>query len=275
VGAAALVASPWFVTGEDYLRVEVLSVLLSYPVAIHWRMLLPNGRIQVLTDRLVSHPTVPRQTAQKDLGLGEGLLLNVGLVGAGASVQFGQLFGRVTLNRGRDAASVMLGTLLSDYISRNWGIGWPGSPIRSPQDQDHTAIYYTQTSPGAGAELIVSVPTAARWELLSWQSVLTTSAVAGDRTVLLVGDDGATLNGIFQSPNPKVAPASSAIRYNWAQGLPLTTLPLPAVVTGMAGLPMGLSLTPGSRFRTSTQGFLAGDVWGDVRFYVRETISES
>lgn len=268
-------AMPFILTGEEYLRLEIVSANTSYPVGIHWRTLTARRGIQVFADSLVSDPVIERAARQKYLPLGEGLLLNIGVIGIGSAVQYGHLFARVTLHRGRDAAATMLGTLLSDYITARWGIGWPGSPIRLPSDTERTQIYYTNTAPPAGVEQAITVPSNANWELMSFSCTMVASAAAASRNPRLRFDDGSAANIIAQTQQAGSVTAGLTINFSWAQGLPLAALVgLAGNEARVAGLPMGLRLRGGHRVVTLTAGLQAGDQWGAARWFARETLED-
>jgi len=267
-------AMPFVVTGEEYLRLQIVATNLSYPVGIHWRMALPTGQIQVFQERVVSDPAIERAAVQADFPLGAGLILNVGVIGLGVAVQYGHLYARVTLMRGRGAAAVLLGTLLADYITARWGIGWPGSAIRLPSETRNTSIYYTNVAPAAGVEQVIQVPAGANWELLSFNAQLTTDATAGNRTVELRFDDGAAANLLVLVRAPGTQTPSVAGFWSWVQGLPYETIPAGQVAPRTGGLPIGLRLRGGARVRTNTTTLAAGDQWGAARWYVRETLED-
>lgn len=273
LGGATIVASPWLVTGEDFLRVEVYSANFAYPVGLHWRMLTPARTIQVFSDSLVSDASVLRKRTAKDFQLGTGLLLNVGLIGLGTPVSYGHLYGRVTLNRGKGAASVLLGTILSDYITARWGIGWPGSPIRLPNEGQRTYIHYATVTPAAGTELGLVVPDGARWELISFCALFTADPTVINRRIRLILDDGGASGTFWHGRQAAESTANDSSFWRWAQGCALGERLVPPDFAE-AGLPMQLAMPAGSRILTQTNDIQVGDQWGPAHVFVRETLED-
>lgn len=124
----------------------------------------------------------------------------------------------------------------------------------------------TGSDPAAGAELSVTVPAGERWELVSVQASLVTSAVAANRRVVLTVDNGTTVYA--RIPVGATQAASLTYVYGFIAGLGYangSVLDL-NVTTGVP--PM--ILEAGYRIRTATVNIDAGDNWGPpIVYYIK------
>jgi hypothetical protein len=71
------------------------------------------------------------------------VLLNVVVLSTNATVQRGQTYVRIDIERGANAR-VTLGTLLAGYIDSSGGRAWPGSPLESGTEGPgwiHTIVF--------------------------------------------------------------------------------------------------------------------------------------
>lgn len=261
-----ILAAPFqfLLTGDDRLRIVSFNSLTGVVVAIQGYRMDPAGEKHPL--RQVHTPNTDRTVATDDFALGAGALLNLTVFAAAGAPLIGQTFVILQLVRGVGAAAVVLGTLLAGYVTARQPLGWPGSPIVSSLEGEPVIRVVTGTDPAAGAEVSETVPTGARWELLSVRYTLVTSAVAGARRSRLVLTTPGS--AVFVSLLPATTQAASDnLPYLWAPNLPsasIATTGLQQPLTQRAILPAGAMLG------TSTQAVDAGDNYADVTFAVRE-----
>lgn len=123
--------------------------------------------------------------------------------------------------------------------------------------------------PGAGLEVVMTVPASKYWILLSIYVQLVQGATQTPQPILFL-DDGA--NVILESIGSTVAQAvSTTCAYNWAPGMILTgQTGTGANVHTNAPIPDGFLLPPGYRIRTTTVGIGANSQYGIPRVYVAE-----
>lgn len=122
------------------------------------------------------------------------------------------------------------------------------------------------SAPSAGAEIVVSVPSGAVWELLSVRYTFTTSAVVSNRTSFFdVRDQDLVVSyAAFQGA---AQPASENVVYIYAAGFG-------AVVTaGLLQAPLPsppLLIGGGSQILTNTGNIDSGDAYSSIIVRVRE-----
>jgi hypothetical protein len=261
-----LVPSPvqFATTGEDNLRLTVVNAAAGVTVRVTGRRFSSVLEIEPFSFTLT--PTADRVPSSVEFPLGVGALLNVNVRANFGTPQIGQTFVVLQVIRGRGAAFVLVGTLLQGCVTSTQGLGYPGSPILSSVESGPAVRTIQGTSPGAGNEIAETVPTGARWELLSFSAILTTSAAIGDRSPRLTFLTGVGYVGYF--PQPTAIPASTTRTYTWAQGL--SPLASPTATSDVSGIPVGSILLAGQTIQTITDGIAAGDVWTSVAFTVRE-----
>lgn len=264
---AAFGGSPLYVTGEDALAVTVMNAAAGVVVTITGRMLIfgqtrPTPFTQTLT------PATDRSESVVRFAIGDGWLLNVQVKVSSGTPGFGQTFARVSLVHGLASTAAELFTLAMGYITAKLPQAYPGSLIASSLDGGGALRSITGTTPAAGAEVSETVPTGARWEVLAFRTLLTTSATVINRLVELVLDDGAL--EYFRSGTSGQQAATIQGQHSFSQGWGIASFDGNA--NWAQTLPVGLRMGAGHRLRTTTNNLQVGDQYSLVQYLVREWI---
>lgn len=266
----AFLASPFtfLFTLDDHL---VLTSWASgdFIVTLSGRRRDPSGDYR--TFRFDHHPNVDRSFKRDVMTIGPGYLLNLFARVSNGTCRYGQCVIRVDVVRGSPSIGaanlVPVGTMLLGPIGTMEGRAWPGSPLISAFEAPPLQTTNLVLGTAAGAEIVVPVPTNARWEVVAFGATLTTSAVVANRQARLVFN---TPNQVARVVQPSVSTAGVVHQYAWAQGLPYETAPIAS--SRMAGLPIGLELVTGDTIETQTVGLDPGDQWGSIAIKVNERI---
>jgi hypothetical protein len=261
-----VISSPFqFVTtGEDNLRVTCANTVAGARIAIQGRRLNDKGTIEAFGFDLV--PTADRTLTTRDYPLGAGAILNLTVYASAGAPRIGQTFVQAKLIRGFGGATIVLGTLLAGYVTSLQELAWPGSPIESSIAGGGYPRVIVGTQPAAGAEIIETVPTGARWQLLGLRTRLTASAAVTIRYPALALDDG--FSNYAVAPIPGGVATSQSVPLAWHPGTAFETQIAGAWL--VAGLPTDSTLLAGYRILFVTQNLLAGDQYDQPRFLVRE-----
>jgi len=251
-------------TGEDSLRLTIYNAKVGVRVAVHYRVHTATNPTHASAFKFT--PTSDRLATTTEFGIGEGYLLNATVFADAGAPLPGQTYIKLQAIRGRSAAATVLGTILQGYVTAGVDLGWPGSPLMSNLEAVAPRLI-SGTTPTAGNEISETVPVGARWELLTIDALLTTSAIAGNRRPSVIMDDGAG-NPICRSPHGTTLAASLSKTFYWMAGMPHDQLI--TADAGTAGLPVGVTLLAGHRVRTNTESFAAGDLYGTPYLTVRE-----
>lgn len=257
----------FFLDGNYALRINSWNALAGVVVTVRARIIRASDG--ELVDSSWDHtPNTNRTKATNDFPLPAGFILNVTAFASAGSPLVGQTFVQVQLARGLSGATLLLGTLLQDYVTSVQALAYPGSPIRSSVDGGGYIRSITGAAPGAGVEILETVPAGARWELLTGACVLTTSATAGTRIVgLLIRTAGVTRAATFQPTG--LIPSRIGVWY-FGQAMPNMTDP-----TGNQNtlpLPRSTMLLAADTWGTQTQAIAAGDQWNAPQYTVRELL---
>ncbi|MGH2626575.1 MAG: hypothetical protein ACRDHY_08000, partial [Anaerolineales bacterium] len=172
----------------------------------------------------------------------------------------------VQVIRGLSGATVVLQTLLEGYVTSQQHLAWPGSPHIQSLEGPGVPRFLTGTNPAAGVEISETVPTGARWALLTVAWSLVTSAAAGTRRSILVFVLAGT--GYWRSPSPQSQGAGLTQNYFWSVGLPHETVLLASTPVG--GLQPGQNLPETLQFVSVTENFDAADNYGAPVFTLHE-----
>lgn len=257
-----------FMTGEDALQISGWGIVTGASIRVSGRFLGLDGIVRpfehdcpLTADRVIA--SVARQ-------IGEGWLLNLTARNAGTANAYGQVFARVQVVRGLGASGAVLGTLCAGYVTAVQPLAFPGGRVRSTHDGVATIRSITGTDPAAGVEISETVPTGARWRLISFFGELVTDATVANRRATLAIDDGTNL--FFRVAINSLQTASLTFRYIFSQAGP------DVLSTGNAMVgktPNDLRLAAGYRIRTITETIQAGDNWAAPQLLVEEFLEGS
>lgn len=266
-GRGDIIATPFqfLFAGEDNLRIVLINSLAGVVVTMQGRFLPLKGKtpqpfVQTFT------PTSDRLPTTFDFSFGAGYLLNVSFIVTSGAPLVGQTYVMLQIIRGMLGAKIVLGCLLGGYITSMQHVAYPGSPILSSTEGEPYVRKITGTQPAFGANISETVPTGARWQLLTFLAGLTTDAtVIGRQPILTVRSSGSLVG---ESIINATIPASTGANVTWAAGL------TPQVdATGVhlqGGWITDNRMLAGDELRTTVNNLQAGDRWTAPFFMVRE-----
>lgn len=268
---ARIIASPFqFATGEDdNLRIESANSLAGVVLAIQGRRLTPAGAIEPFA--FVHTPNTDRSVKTQDYKLGQGALLNLTIFAQSGAPKIGQTYVSARFIRGLTGATIVLGTLLGNYCTAAQHLAYPGSPIESSIAGGGYFRTVQGTVPAAGGSVIETVPTGARWEVISALTIFASDATVATRRPFFVIDAGAA--DLFVVPSPGTIGASSSLYAQWAQGMTLGATV--SALRAFNGIPMGNRLAAGERWKVHAENMQAGDQFTFVNYHVREWLEVS
>jgi hypothetical protein len=253
----------FYITTDDLLYIECHNSTATTFVGVVMRILMPTGEIKTFDYRL--QLTAGSVFTSGTFPLTEGFLLTALAAGGDVGLQRGQLWVRVLIVRGGTANLLGAHTLIEDYLEQHYAPAWPNGTLRSPLEGRGALRSIIGTDPAAGVEISETVPTGRRWRLQTFNFVLTTDATAATRQVLLAIDDGTNVQFIVPAISTQLA--SLTIRYSYGPvGAPQAT----AIARNVSVLPVDLYLPSGSRIRTVTDAFQAGDNYAAPIYSVEE-----
>jgi hypothetical protein len=251
----------------DRLRLTTFGSLTGVVVAIEGRMVRPDGEIVRL--REAHTPNSDRTSATSSFAPGAGWLLNLSLRASTGEPRIGQVFAFVDILRGIGTQVTIDGALLQGYVTATQRLYWPGSPRQSSIDGRGVMRSIVCTDPGAGGEILESVPTNARWLVHGLTFNYTTDANAANRVITIGYDDGALFNAMVVAPAAQAA--SLSYTYSFALGAAREDGSTVGRVT--ATLPQ-IALKSGSRVFTVSRNKQAGDDYGLPQLLVEEWIED-
>lgn len=255
-----------YLTGEDQLRLTIFNAGAAVRVQLSGRLLTTSGEVVAFAHDVL--PATDRSASTLTRAIGEGWLLEATARTIAGTPLIGQCFAVLSIVRGSTGNFVDLSTLAAGYVTVANRLAWPGTGVQSSLDGAGALRSILGATPGAGGNVLETVPTGARWELLSLQFTFTTAVAAANRRVILILDDGVN-NYAFVTANFTQA-ASLAFTYMWAQAL--NSVQDANLSTIMAPLPNNLRLGSGHRIRSSTQAIQGADQFSVVTYLVREWI---
>jgi hypothetical protein len=261
-----VIASPFqfYTTGEDNLRIVSVNSLVGVSLKIQGRLVDSRG---VIGAAAWDHtPNTDRSVKSNDYPLGIGAVLNLTVFANAGSPQIGQTFVIVQLVRGLGAAAIVLGTLLQGYVTSSQGLGWPGSPIQSSVESGGYIRTIVGTVPALGVNLLETVPTNARWQLLQGWFNFATSAVVGNRLVNLEMKHSAVRSYIVP-PSAAQGPTVTGT-FSFGAGMPSFFEPVQPVAA--LPLPTDTALLAGDSFGTTVANLDPGDAFMFLQYTVRE-----
>lgn len=266
-----VIASPFEFTTDDDDNLQILSVCSVAGVTLTLNGRRVDEKGQIVPFVFQHTPFATRSTRIDSFKFGRGALLNLTVFASAGSPLVGQCYVIVRLIKGLTGATIILGTLLSGYVTATQALGYPGSPLESSTTGEPTIKTIGGTLPAIGAEILETVPTGARWQLVAFSAILICNAVVANRHPRLRFMSNADIVGIV--PCFQTMPAGSGEFISWlgnVQGFaPPTTNQM------VSTIPDPLWLLAGQTFGTSTLLLQAGDTWNAPIYTVREWLEVS
>lgn len=249
--------------GDDALALTSWNSLANVVVVVSGRFVHVDGHVEPFSE--VHVPATNRTATTTRHARACGWLTDLSIVVTGATPQRGQTYVRVDVVRGLVSSGVVLSTLVQGYVTATKRLAYPGSVVEDSLAGAGALRSLTGTDPAAGVEVSETVPTGARWRLVSVEVTLVTDATVANRRIHLFVDDGT--NVYFETHNNTAQTASTTIRHSFGAGVGLV---VGDGVSAVAPLPVALLLGAGHRFRSSTSGIVAGDNFGAPQYAVEE-----
>jgi len=256
--------SPFVLTGEDALEIDSVCSLPNVTLTISGVML--SSRLQLIPFSFIHLPNSNRTIATTRTSIDSGWIMHLRVTASAGAPLVGQTFVWVRLCRGTTATALILGTICSGYVTANTDIFFPGGLQQGPLDGNGVVRSVQIANPAAGADFTITVPTGARWELVSASALFTTAAAVANRHTLLVVDDGANI--VYESAQTTAQIASLAIQHSWGQAIAASTDA--GGLSDVNPLPARIALVGGWRVRSSTGNIQAADQWSAIFISVRE-----
>jgi hypothetical protein len=254
-----------YLTGEDSLRLTTFGALVGATVVVQGRIITPEGALTPFAETHI--PNSDRTSKTSVYPLREGFLTTAHLAAGGTLALRGHIFAILEIVRGRDGAIQPLGTLLSDYVTSNGRVAWPGAPIVSCASGPGRLRTIHGADPAAGAEITEIVPANTRWKIRTFNYTLVTSAaVANRRPVLTFATSG---DVIWETASNIAQTATQAAKYRAGVGVPFF---LYDTLAYHLPLPCDLWLAAGAVISTVTAALDAGDNYGPPLYTVEEWI---
>jgi len=262
-----IIASPFqFTTDENtFLRVATANSLTGVVLAIQGRRLTTAGAIEPIAR--VHTPNTDRSVRTEDFQIGSGALLNLVVFASSGAPLIGQTYAMAHLLQGSGATAIVLGTLFAGYVTSVQPLAYPGSPVMNSLDVEVPAREVSGTQPAGASEVVETVPTGARWELITVSVSFVASGGAGNRHVAFGVSRPATATWAFSLP-PGAQPPGTTYTHIVAPNLPHQVDTVAARI--QASLPQRLIMTAGNQFVTLTTNLQAGDQFGTPRLLMRE-----
>lgn len=251
------------VTLDDSLQVSSWNALASVRLTIRGFVRNPEGLWLPFSGEHV--PNTDRTINSTLIGLPDGELTNVSVFVSAAAPIIGQTFVRLQIIRGSAAAGTIQATLAAGYVTAVQPLAFPGSGVRRSVDGPGALRSITGTDPAAGVEIAETVPTGARWKLLTMQFTLVTDATVANRNVSVGFDDGATLYGQYNNNVNTTAGLAHVHSAGAAIGFSTTSGSERHIST-----PVDMVQLAAHRIRTITANLQAGDNYGAPQLLVEE-----
>jgi hypothetical protein len=256
---------PFYTTGEDNLRIVSFNSAASVKIRLVARLLGRDGRPS--PSGWDHTPNTDRSAKSNDFTLSGQTLLNVHVTASAGTPLIGQCYVIVQLIRGIGSAAIVVGTILAGPVTATQSLGFPGSPIQAAVEGIGYIREIIGSTPAAGAEILETVPTGARWQVLAFRYTLTTSGTVANRKVNF-RVTLANASFVYISANPNLLTAGLVGDYSIAPNvgyqndatLSIFTIPMPQDTTLIAGAKLG----------TTTSALQAGDQFSSPRYLVRE-----
>jgi hypothetical protein len=257
-------ASSWYLKIDDNIRITSYNALASVRLEVRYRFVDCDG--QIGANQEAQTPNTDRTAKSTIFVTPEGWLLGGEIFVSGAAPLIGQTYVVVEIVRGLGSSALPLQVIAAGYVSAKQPLPFPNTQMYSTLDGGGALRTIAGATPAAGAEISETVPTGARWQLVSFMATLSASATVATREPLLTFDDGATVYAFF--PSAATQAASSTVRRIYGAGFgAVSTVSVNAY---QVPLPSPAVLGSGHRIRTNTLSIQGTDQYSAIQYMVRE-----
>lgn len=235
----------------DTLQVQCASSQTGESVTFNYRLLRADGSL-VKGQFVIQVPATRAVVTQKE-PMAEGFLLSLSCKAA-VAVTRGETFARVYLTSGALGANQPSYTLMGDYVTTQFAPAHPNGRVLAPNEGPGRIFSVSLGAFGLGVPAQFFVPTNARWLVKAIESVLVTSAAAGNRIPQLsLSVGGFSIAVGFAEVN--IPPSTNAIIF----ANPVRAVPVSSPTVVWLGLPDGVVMLAGDNGQINPVGLLAGD----------------
>lgn len=260
-------ATDRWVDSNDRLYVGIWNSAASPVVILKGLILHKNGSKSEINHRMV--PTTDRIRTDFYFPLNSGYLQYLTIFPDMTTFR-GQTFVQVAISRAPDQLQNRNALMIQNYLQTDNALGWPGSRIQDSVEGPGFLRVISGTNPAAGVEVSETVPTNARWRLISIFNPFVTDATAADRRPeMQLIDDVASAYWISREHDAHTA--STNIRYHWAKDYEYFAAASATGIRMHDTLPESI-LSENDSFATTTRNFQAGDDWTAPVYFVEEWI---
>src|SRR5215470_1568071 len=242
-------------TGEDVLQIDTLCSLAGVTLTITGAML--GEGLQLLPFSFTHAPNSNRTIATTRVTVDSGWLQHVRVIASAGAPLLGQCFVFIRQVRGLTTNALALARITSGYVTATTDLSYPNDAAQLPLDSEGAPLRIAVTTPAAGADFTITVPTGARWQLDTVSGLYTASAAVANRVPELVIDDGANI--VFAAPTNTAITGGQTARVSWGAG---AGGPIAGANTDQT-IPLAndMYLPGGFRIRSNTALIQAADTW--------------
>lgn len=173
----------FYVQNPDRLAVAVYSSVASLVVRFSGYFLSANGEVREYA--LDVSPTSDRVATSQTQVFGEGFLLSCTTSLVSGNANRGQCYVRAGIQRNTGTPILPIAQLVAGYLTDDYSPSFPFGKREGPLEGPGMIRSITGTNPPATAQIGESVPTGARWRLLTVWFQLTTDANVANRFMVL------------------------------------------------------------------------------------------
>jgi hypothetical protein len=249
--------SSLYVQVDDVLRVAAASSQTNEVVTVNYRWLRASDAT-VQYGQFTVAPGANRTISVTDQPMAEGFLLSVSCNAAVATTR-GQTFVRLFLNPKALGAGQPGYMLMADYVTTAMAPGHPNGRVVAPSEGPGNVVGVQLGIQPNGVDWTLTVPTNARWRIMSLLVALQTTPGGVNRQLTpTITTNAGTMFDRFISGSQA---GGTQFFYNFSE-LPMEiNTASGGQTTVITPIPPGLILPSGSFMKPGTQNLLANDQW--------------
>lgn len=259
--------SPLYIAQGDRIQISVINsdpAVTQLNIAVR---LLRAADGQTAYNLWIMPITSNRVATLAQFDVVEGYLLAIQCFGNAGTTR-GRCYVQASIVRGAGANVLGFNQPVSDYFSRNHNPTWPNGEYIASVESAGFARGVVGATPAAGADILETVPTGARWRLKSIRFRLVTSATVANRAVKFIIADTTNAPVSIISFNFNQA---ASITNDYSLGIGVNPLVDPNTLVVMGPIPDNLMFAAFT-WKTLTNNLQAGDQFSFVEYLVEEWI---
>lgn len=257
----------YYINDGASVKIVLHNTLAGLGVKFNLQLLQTDGTVTQMQQDI--DPLSDASAFTVNIPMSEGWIIGANLEVYNGAPVVGQCYAMVYLNTTYGNASFSYKQIMGGYIIQGAPLTLQFGDFPSPYTGPGYIFTQQITSPGAGLDFSLTVPSNVRYKIVSFSATLTTDATAADRRASFLYNQATYANPQIVSHIKQTA--NQINQYSFANDITTTT----GFNIVNQSIPDNIYLSPTDFFASVTENIAAGDTWEPIFITVEQWIDPS